>query len=476
LSKELETILPVSDLRLPRLLAQSQTLERLRKWCRLALASDHLVRVASHLDSRLGADQKDLEALGIPIDLLRLFPDWRHRSPNGFRPPSLGFRPPPAGAAEPMGTLRLQLSPAPGTIPYAFRLLRDLLRRTDASDRIVLVVEPGANLQALRRLVREHFSKTAAHRVGFAELRAVSVFAQDNARPARDSRDRRVLLIPRTFGLGSSREGDQLTPDEAEQAFGVPVVRTRMVWQGGNIVHDNEHCLVGVDTVVENMARFGLTAGETIALLSADLGVEIELVGDMSRARFDRAKETMTVSGQAAFHIDLDVALLGRFGRHQKPFALVADSVRGLDLLPAVLARQPLFSGGFLPASNAKAYIRAEYEAYAKRRYRLLLNYASALERLGYHIVGMPDLRIDPDQNVFASTNLDFGYCNVLPGLRRSRPAVYYLPWGIPALDRAAASRFRAAGLEPVRIGTPAVANALMRLEGGLRCCCGRLL
>ena len=182
-----------------------------------------------------------------------------------------------------------------------------------------------------------------------------------------------------------------------------------------------------------------------------------------------------TVSGQPAFHIDLDVALLGRFGRHRRPCALVADPVRGLDALRSVLAKRSLFTGSFLPASQAKQYVRAEYEAYARKRYRSLLGYAATLERLGYRVVGMPDLRIDPAENVFASTNLDFGYCNILPGRRRGRPAVHYLPWGIPALDLAAAARFRAAGVQPVSVGTPAVANALMRLQGGLHCFCGAL-
>ena len=475
LVRELDDVLPESGVKRPALLAYAQALERLRQWSRLALAHEHLVAVASHLADRVGEDLAGLETLGVPIDILQLFPDWRRGSQKGFRPPASGLRPPPAGAAEPLGTLRLQLSPAPGTIPHAFVLLRDLLRRVDPAVRFVVVVEPGADLDALRRLVREFFSPSASDRVRFAELRAITVFAQDNARPARDGSGRSVLLIPRSFSRGSTREEDELAPGEAERALGVPVVRSRLIWQGGNIVHDNHQCLVGVDTIAENMTRFGLTAGETTTLLSAELGVEVTVLGDSRRARFDHIKEAMVPSGQAAFHIDLDVALLGQFGRHRKPCALVADPIRGLDGLSAVLARHSLFTGLFVPALRAKEYIRAEYEAYARQRHPQLLGYAATLERLGYRVVGVPDLRIDPAENVFASTNLDFGYCNVLPGLRRGRPAVHYLPWGIPVLDRAAAARFRTAGVEPVRVGTPAVANALMRLEGGLHCVCGAL-
>jgi hypothetical protein len=88
----------------------------------------------------------------------------------------------------------------------------------------------------------------------------------------------------------------------------------------------------------------------------------------------------------------------------------------------------------------------------------------------------MPDLRIDPNENLFASVNLDFGYCNVLPGLCRGKAAVHYLPWGIEDMDRTAAARFRAAGVEPVCIATAPVANALMLLRGGLHCFSGTLM
>jgi hypothetical protein len=473
---ELDAILTGSGVQhLPSLFTQAETAEGLREWCRRSLASEHLVSVASYLTQRFDLDLRALEAMGVPVDILELFPEWRRGSRAGFRPYSLGLTPSPIGAMEPLGTLRLQLSPSSGTIPYAFALLKDLLRKLDQSVRFVVVVEPGANLDALRRLVRVFFHESAADRVRFAELRSITVFAQDNARAARDSQDRPVLLIPRAFARGSTREDDELRPEEAERVLGLRVVRSRLVWQGGNIVNDRHACLVGVDTIAENMVRFGLTAGETCSLLAADLGVEVTVLGNARRARFDPVKETMEPSGQAAFHIDLDVSLLGRVSQRAKPCALVADPVRGREHLSAVLARRSLVNGKFLPPRPLQKFIRAEYEAFARQRHPQLLDYARTLERLGYRVVGMPDLRIDPAQNVFASTNLDFSYCNVLPGLRRGRASVCYLPSGVPALDHAAEARFRSAGVRGVRIATPAVADALMRLQGALHCFSGPL-
>lgn len=471
----LDAILEGSGVRsVASLLKNAEWAERLRRWCREAVSRHHLVPIAAHLAER-GIDLATLDALGLPVDILQLFPLWRQGSRKGFQPESLKLTSVAAGAARPLGTLRLQLSPSSGTIPYALVLLRDLLRRLDRSVRFVVIVEPGSNLAALRRVVRDFFSESAGRRVRFVELRSASVFAQDNARPVRDSSGRPALLVPRAFARGSHRAEDELTPDEAERVLGVRVVRSRVLWEGGNILHDGHCCFVGSDTIAENMARLGLSAAETTALFSADLGAAVIVLGDLRSARFDRSRGTLVKSGQASFHIDLDVSLLGRVGPGRKPCALVADPVRGLEQLPSVMSRPSLFAGRFLPPSRAKQFIRAEYEAYAKQRHPRLLGYAATLEKLGYRVVGMPDLRIDPAENVFASTNLDFGYCNVLPGLRRGRPAVYYLPWGIPALDRAAAARFRAAGVEGVRIGTPAAANALMRLQGALHCFCGTL-
>jgi hypothetical protein len=460
---------------LSNLLTHADVLDRLRQWCRRALAESHLVSVASVLVRRFGADLDALDRLELPSDILTEFPEWRAGSRRGFRPGASGFRPSPAGAAEPIGTLRIQLSPAPGTVPYAFALLRDLVRTLDRDVCFVVVVEPTADLDALNRVVSEFFAAGSVSRVRFVPLSCVSVFAQDNARAALDRDGRPILLVPRIFRRGSARAEDEMTPEDAARVFGLPVHRSRLHWDGGNIVHDAHGCFVGVDTIAENMTRLGLTSQETIALFSAELGMPVTPLGDLRAARFDHEKCVMAESGQAAFHIDLDVALLGRLGRGRRPRALVSDAARGMDYLPAVLSRTSLFTGRFLPARDAREYIRAEYDAHARMRHPRLLDYAATLESVGYRVFGLPSVSIDPMENVFASINLDFGYCNVLPGLHRGTPAVHYLPWGIRALDAAAAARMRSAGVKPVRISRAAIANALMRLQGGLHCFCGPL-
>jgi hypothetical protein len=169
------------------------------------------------------------------------------------------------------------------------------------------------------------------------------------------------------------------------------------------------------------------------------------------------------------------VALLGRFGRARYPRALVADAARGLDFVDDVLAVRRLMHGHFLPSRDIRRHIRAEYEACASARHPLLVEYGATLEAHGYRVTGVPDLRVDPGMDVFRRVNLDFGFCNVLPGLHAGRPAVHHFVSGIRRLDGDASKCMRLAGVESVVVSTPHVASALMLLQGGLHCCCGSL-
>jgi hypothetical protein len=455
-----------------RLLDSADLLNRWRAAARQALARGHLVDVAAELAVRRNWPLTALEALDVPVDLLDCFPAWRRGERTPFVPGSSGLGLAPAGAAVPLGTLRLQLSPAAGTIPYGLRLLRDLLHTLDPATQFVMVVEPGANLDALARLT-DRLHASARSRVRFAPMRIITVFAQDNARAARDASGRPTLLVPRAFRAHDARAEDELDPAAAERAFGIPVRRSRLHWEGGNVVYDDDVCFIGVDTIAENVARLGLTHDEVIGLFEAEFGMPAATIGRQQAARFDIVEHRMAESGQASFHVDLDVAILGRFGRVPAPRAMVADAARGLDFVDDVLAVRRLVDGHFLPPRDIRRHLRAEYEGYAEARHPLLLEYASALEERGYRVVGVPDLRVDPKMDVFRRVNLDFGYCNVLPGLKGARPAVHYFVSGIRALDDDAARRIKLAGALPVPVSTPDLASALMLLCGGLHCCCG---
>jgi hypothetical protein len=478
-----EQLLPrwAEDLRLIRslgrgssrtILVSADVVARLLSWCRRALGESHIVAVAAALHRTFGADVDELRALRLPVDILQAFPGWRAGSRAGFRPCKLGLQPPPAGAGHPLTALRLHLSPSSGTAPLALTLLRDLMRRLDPAVQFVIIAEPGASLESLDASLG-HLG-VANGRVRLVEATSATIFAQDNARPARDRDGGRVLLIPRAFRAQRGSVEQAMDAAEAGRVLGTKVIRSALYWHGGNVVHDGERCLVGADTVAENRARLGLTDREVAQVFTAELGTDVVVLGDPSAARFDADKEELTQSAQAAFHIDLDVSLLGRFGRQRRPVALVADPAQGLRLLPQVLRHGTVLARHFIPANGARAVIGGEFAAFGRERQPVLRAYTAVLKELGYRVIGVPDLRLRPRANTFGAVHLEFSYCNVLPGLRRGRAAVHYLPWGVPALDRCAEARFRAAGVVPVKASTnPAIGHTLMQLAAGLRCFCG---
>jgi hypothetical protein len=368
----------------------------------------------------------------------------------------------PAGAGHPLGTLRLQISTAWGGTALILGLAHDLLPRLDPSVRVVVLVDPDTNVADVRRLARQSLGRQR-RRVRLVCLDFATIFARDNALAARDARGRPALLVPRAVRT----EWDSGAPAfgaSAARHLGARVVRSRLYWHGGNVLFDGEALVIGADTVAENVTRLGLAADEVLRLLAAELGRQVVVLGRPAGARFDHGGNRVAPSGQASYHVDLDVALLGRPG-DGPPAALVADPRPGLALLPGVLA------------GRAREQIAREYRAAAREREPVLREYRRGLAELGYRVVGVPELRTRPRrERVLEAGNLDVVYCNVLPGLNRGRPAVHYLAWGIPPLDAAAERAFRAAGARPVRVGrTPALAHAMMQRAAGLRCFCGAM-
>jgi hypothetical protein len=441
-------------------------------WTRRALARAHLVEVSSTLHRELKLGVEELRALRLPVDLLAEFPPWRAGSRAGFAPRGLDLSLVPAGAGRPLGAVRLQVSPPSGGTPILLTLLRELVGRLDPAVRILVLLDPEAHSGPVRRLARE--AAGSGRRVRFARVDFASIFARDNALAARDARGRPVLLIPRALRTEWDSAAHPLDAKAGERALGVRVVRSRLYWHGGNILDDGEHLVVGADTVAENVTRLGLAPAEVQAVLRAELGRDVVILGDPSGARFDQEKNCVLPSGQASYHIDLDVALLGRVGPEDRPTALVADPGLGVELLPEVLRDPNLVLPHFLPGSRGRAAVAAEYRAVARHRRAKLRAYRETLEGLGHRVVGLPELRTNRHENLLGGANLDFTYCNVLPGLNRGRPAVHYLPWGIRALDEAAEERFHESGVGPVPISsTPYLANAMMGRFAGLRCFCG---
>ena len=436
-----------------------------------ALQRAHLVHVGHALVSELGLDRDGLRSLRLPVDLLDAFPHWREGSTRGFRPRSLGLTLTPESARRPIGAVRLHLSTTAGAVPLAITLLAELRRRFDSSTRLVVLIEPDADRRLLQRAAGEALG--APSRVRFVRAEFNTIYARDNALAATDRSGRPVLLVPRK--LRDPLAGDDYPLDRraVSRQLKVRVVSSRFHWQGGNILFDGETLAIGADAIAENAARLGLTADEVTLGLEAEFGRSLTVLGDPAARRLEVNRNRMTGSGQASYHIDLDVALLGRPDRSGPPVAIVADGRPTLKLLPSLIAGNRLPRPPYLSRSRARVRMMHEYQTAARLRAPSLGAYRDTLRRRGYRIVDMPELRTrDVHEDVTGLQSLV--YCNVVPGSNRGRAAVHYLPWDIPALDEIAERGYADAGVKRVRVARTAyLATAMMERAAGLRCFCG---
>ncbi len=450
---------------------QARAAALLLSWCRRALAHGGLVATAHALHTTLGLERDELEMLRLPVDLLDRFPRWRSGSRAGFTAPARFAALDAAGAALPLGPVRLQLTESSGAARLVLPLLRGLESALDADVPITVLTDPGKAGPVLRRLGRAVLRD--AGRVRFETGRSATAYARDHALAAHRANGDAVLLVPRGAKPHRGKEDPALDARAARRTFGVTVRRSLLYWEGGNILFDGHRALVGADLVRENMARLGLAKAEVIAILEAEWGVRVAVLGSVARARFDATQDVLSRSGQASYHIDLDICPLGRSARG-RPVVMLTDPQLGLRVLRRVLGHPRLADGHGLPSALGRRLLEAEYRRVAAERRPLLAAYRRQLERLGYEVRALPELRVDTEHPRVGLGNLDFSYANALPALHRGRPGVYYLPWGIPSLDALAERQWRGAGVVPVAIAEFApLAHGMMELAAGLHCFVG---
>lgn len=458
-----------------RAVRHASTVAGLLSLVRRALDHTHLVHVAAVLTRELHLGLDELRALRFPVDLLETFPCWRSGSTAAFQPPSRRLTLAPESADRRIPALRVHVAPYTGVTPIVLSLLGDLDRRLDPSTRVTALVDSDSRPVEIRRLARGAVG--TSRRVRFVGVDFGTIFARDNAMAAEDARARPVLIVPRMLRTPLDADARPLDVRATERHLGVRVAKSRLYWQGGNVLFDGTTLAVGADTIAENVTRLGLAPGEVTAMLAAEFGHEVTVLGDPSSSRFDREHNRMRRSGQASYHLDLDVVLLGRT-RADRLTALVADLRAGLAFLPAVLQRRPVPGAPpYLATARGKSLLADEYRLTARLRSPILAAYAEVLVRRGYRVIRVPQLQTRGTQEGPGGLpGQDLAYCNVLPGLSRGRPAVYYLPWGIAPLDAAAAQAFRQAQVRPVSVSrTPYLASAMMDRAAGLRCFCGTL-
>ncbi len=434
---------------------------------------------AQHLNDTQQLSDEQLEQLGIPGDLLRAF---SKAGEFDYQPTAEGLALLPEHARSPVRQLRLQLPSSPQSVALGLKLLRDLLLGLAPDIAINVALPPAANVDAMRRLCTRWISNS--RKLRFCPLKTHNLFSQDNAKTAVLADGGRCLVLPRT---------SLVTRDKHErnfgEAFGLPVVSSRLLWEGGNLLADGRACLVGVNTIAANCIHFGLTPRQVVAAFEAEFSAPLVMLGDLplalSRLRQDISRNLddrppdepgnhRLELGQADFHIDLDVLALGD-APDGTPQVALADPQAGLELRDAICARDGLFEGHFLPPDQMRKVLRSRAEKTAARRHQRLQLYRRQLAAAGYQVIDIPDFRVAAGDQYLGRVNFNFNFVNVLPHGTTHQAGVYLWQFGIPEVDAAARRAYENRGIQTTPLGDATTANEITRLMGGLHCASSKL-
>jgi hypothetical protein len=478
----------VSVVRLKELCAASQQLETLARSVRERLLTEHVTAVYRDVVGDVSLEDDELRRLGFAPDILRCFRSGQAET-FAYEPSARGFELVTEHARCPLHHARLELPSSPQSVALGLKALHDMVCHLDPQIEISVLVPRAANPAALGRLAQRWASRSAPLR--FIPCRTRSLFSQDNGKAGIDGLRTRTLLVPRQLSA-DPRSSVLDAADLLGDAIGVSVKASRLFWEGGNVLYDGYRCLVGANTVAVNQMRLGLSADEVCGALAAEFGAaKLLVLGDENVARnvllqqraethggpdpgYDGLREYRIEAGQADFHLDLDVAPLGRLP-NGKPAVALADPDAGLRHLPAIQTLDERFAGHFLPPAEMRAVLAARAAKTAERRRQWLKLYRSQLEDAGYDVLSVPDFRISPSDHYLDRENFQFNYVNVVPHGSPEQPRVCLWRYGVHALDSAAYAAYRASGIEITTLAEETTANETSRLYAGPHCVVSKL-
>lgn len=338
----------------------------------------------------------------------------------------------------------------------------------------VVTVKPGARVDSVSNLLLETLGERAAGKLSFWRQGHQTLFAQDSAKLVRDQEGKEALWVP-THG-SSHRPGDAMQPGL------MPLVASKLSWEGGNILSDGHRVLIGANAVAGNMRALGLTETQVLKVLQNETGLEPLVLGDLRMALDSLAWSLsgyavghIVDGGQADFHLDVDCCLLGPLGTGGAPVALVADPEAGLAYVDEVLAQEVLFEGHFVPPDRARKLYWELLERSAERRVEILAGYVSVLKSAGYQVVRVPDQRLVAEMNYLARKNFFYGYCNAFLLNTRGRPTAALLPLGLQAMEARVEELYQQFGVEVRWVGDAETGQEMAAMRGGLHCFCSKL-
>jgi hypothetical protein len=282
-------------------------------------------------------------------------------------------------------------------------------------------------------------------RVRFLELpfeSPITIWTQDPFLVLAGPGDETTLLTSKTF----DRADDRLMADVIAREGGYRVEPSGLFFEGGNVVSDEEHILIGADTIRRNAVEFDVSDAEVVLRFEEELGRRVLVVGPFP---------------QPIAHIDMAITPLGG------GWIAVADAAAGAAIAERALKenaasvaaferwceehffgdpaiRELTGKGGSLAAPRVSGRT-AEMVAKSREVAPLLDGVAASLERHGYRVARVPLLFGGPEAEPAADDTERMRaaypmltYNNVIVEADAAGRRVYLPRYGWPAMDDAA--------------------------------------
>jgi hypothetical protein len=312
-------------------------------------------------------------------------------------------------------------------------------------------------------------------RVQFLEVpieRSTTIWTQDPFLVLSDGRDI-TLLASRDF----ERADDRIMANVISEAAGYRMKRSGLFFEGGNIVSDAEHVLIGANTIRRNAIELKVPEQEVVLRFEEELGRRVLVIGPVP---------------QPIAHIDMMLTPLGD-GR-----LALADPAAGAQIAERALAsdpesvaafeswteehffghpriRQVSLRDGALTAPPLRGRTRDMIEK-SRAMAPVLNEVAQSLETHGYRVLRIPMLMGGPETDASPSDEGEYSvhasypmltYNNVLLESGAQGHRVYVPRYGWTALDTAAHRAWAAVGFE----ARPIDGLTISAMYGGaLRC------
>jgi hypothetical protein len=321
-------------------------------------------------------------------------------------------------------------------------------------------------------------TKSSNNRVKFIELPeqiGISIWPQDPFIVVNNRQTTR-LITPCVF----DREDDHVMPTSLGKQLNLEVVRSKLHFEGGNIVCGEEAVLIGVNSILLNSELFNESQDAIEARFEKLLGRPVIVVGD---------------KGQEIPHIDLIITPLG--GKR----VAVADSRLGATIAQQALEDSPEDVLRFEETCENEFFGRSDVTEIVDKSGNSILRpqvvgqtlrsieasiaaadqldqMANQLSREGYQVFRIPALVPDLTPEFDESGREKPGYPfitfnNVLIETNSGAPVVYLPQYGCTALDLAGVDYWKKIGFSVKTI--PGFATSAM-YGGSLRCCTKVLL